>query len=98
VRGDFSLYEWRDLVFPSFEGCAKDFRVTIEVGRLRLIEEDKKVSERDRLRSSPLETERGSTDIEDGVVSKIVGMAAREAEGVRMGGRASRTAGEILGG
>jgi uncharacterized alkaline shock family protein YloU len=56
------------------------------------------MSERGRLRSSPLETERGSTDIEDGVVSKIVGMAAREVEGVRMGGSASRTAGEILGG
>jgi uncharacterized alkaline shock family protein YloU len=56
------------------------------------------MSERDRLRSSPLETERGSTDIEDGVVSKIAGMAAREVEGVRMGGSASRTAGEILGG
>ncbi len=56
------------------------------------------MSERDRLRNSPLETERGSTDIEDGVVSKIAGMAAREVEGVRMGGSASRTAGEILGG
>jgi uncharacterized alkaline shock family protein YloU len=56
------------------------------------------MSERGRLRRSPLETERGSTDIEDGVVSKIAGMAAREVEGVRMGGSASRTAGEILGG
>ena len=56
------------------------------------------MSERDRLRNSPLETERGSTGIEDGVVFKIAGMAAREVEGVRMGGSASRTAGEILGG
>lgn len=62
------------------------------------MKEGGKMSERDRLRSSPLETERGSTDMEDGVVSKIVGIAAREVEGVRMGGSASRTAREILGG
>ncbi len=55
------------------------------------------MSERDRLRSSPLETERGSTDIEDGVVSKIVGMAAREVEGIHMGGSASRAAEGVLG-
>jgi uncharacterized alkaline shock family protein YloU len=56
------------------------------------------MSERDRLLRSPLHTERGSTDIEDGVVSKIAGIAAREVEGVRMGGSASRSAGKILGG
>ncbi len=57
------------------------------------------MSEREEQRfGSPLESEHGSTTIQDGVVSKIVGMAAREVEGVRMGGSASRTAGEILGG
>ena len=35
---------------------------------------------------SPLKTERGSTTIQDGVVSKVAGIAAREVEGVRMGG------------
>ena len=45
---------------------------------------------------SPLESERGSTTIKDGVVSRIAGMAAGEVEGVRMGGSASRTAGGIL--
>jgi uncharacterized alkaline shock family protein YloU len=45
---------------------------------------------------SPLESERGSTTIKDGVVSKIAGMAAGEVEGVRMGGSVSRTAGGIL--
>src|SRR5215210_7407269 len=45
---------------------------------------------------NPLESERGSTTIKDGVVSRIAGMAAGEVEGVRMGGSASRTAGGIL--
>ena len=35
---------------------------------------------------SPLKTERGTTTIQDGVVSKVAGMAAQEVEGVRMGG------------
>lgn len=46
---------------------------------------------------SPLESERGSTNIEEGVVSKIAGMAAGEIEGVRMGGSASRAAAGVLG-
>ncbi len=45
---------------------------------------------------SPLEGEYGSTRIGDAVVSKIVGMAAGEVEGVYMGGAASRTAGGVL--
>src|SRR5215210_4347149 len=45
---------------------------------------------------NPLESERGSTTIKDGVVSRIAGMAAREVEGVHMGGSASRTTGGIL--
>src|SRR5919202_4705125 len=55
-----------------------------------MIEQDRR-----RLRS-PLESERGSTDIKDNVVSKIAGMAAAEVEGIRMGGSASRAAGGIL--
>jgi len=47
---------------------------------------------------SPLQSERGSTTIEDGVVSRIAGMAAREVEGVYMGGSASRAVGGVLGG
>lgn len=46
--------------------------------------------------NSPLVGERGSTEITDGVVSKIAGMAAGEVEGVRMGGSASRAAGGLL--
>ena len=45
---------------------------------------------------SPLQSERGMTTINEGVVSKIAGEAAGEVEGVRMGGSASRTAGGIL--
>lgn len=50
-----------------------------------------------RQEQSPLVSERGVTTIKDNVVSQIVGMAAREVEGVHMGGSASRTAGEVLG-
>ncbi len=46
---------------------------------------------------SPLVSERGTTTISDGVVSRIAGMSAQEVEGVHMGGSASRTAGGILG-
>src|ERR671921_1259616 len=45
---------------------------------------------------SPLHSERGTTTINDGVVSRIAGVAAGEVEGVRMGGSVSRTAGGIL--
>ena len=45
---------------------------------------------------SPLKTERGNTTIQDGVVSKVAGLAAREVEGVRMGGSASQTVGSIV--
>ena len=45
---------------------------------------------------SPLVSERGTTTISDGVVSKIAGMSAQEVEGVHMGGSASRTAGGLL--
>jgi uncharacterized alkaline shock family protein YloU len=45
---------------------------------------------------SPLHSERGTTTINDGVVSRIAGVAAGEVEGIRMGGSVSRTAGRIL--
>jgi uncharacterized alkaline shock family protein YloU len=45
---------------------------------------------------SPLESERGSTTIQDGVVSTIAGLAAREVEGIDIGGGASRAAGGVL--
>lgn len=46
---------------------------------------------------SPLQTEKGSTVIQDGVVSKIAGIAAAEVDGIRMGGGASQTMGNIIG-
>lgn len=46
---------------------------------------------------SPLVSERGVTTIKDGVVSQIAGMAAREVEGVHMGGSASRATSGVLG-
>ena len=46
---------------------------------------------------SPLRTERGITTLQDGVVSKVVGIAAQEVDGVRMGGPTSQTAGDLLG-
>jgi len=45
---------------------------------------------------SPLKTERGSTTVQDGVVSKVAGIAAQEVEGIRMGGGASQTVGSIM--
>ena len=46
---------------------------------------------------SPLKTERGRTTIQDGVVSKVAGIAAQEVEGIRMGGGgASQAVGSIM--
>ena len=45
---------------------------------------------------SPLKTERGSTTIQDGDVSKVAGIAAQEVEGIRMGGGASQTVGSLM--
>jgi uncharacterized alkaline shock family protein YloU len=46
---------------------------------------------------SPLQTERGITTIQDGVVSKVAGIAAQEVEGVRMGsGTTSQAVGSIM--
>lgn len=47
--------------------------------------------------SSPLQTERGNTIIQDSVVSKIAGIAAQEVDGIRMGSGASQTASNLLG-
>ena len=45
---------------------------------------------------SPLKTERGRTTIQDGVVSKVAGIAAQEVDGIRMGGGASQAVGSIM--
>lgn len=45
---------------------------------------------------SPLQTERGTTRIEDPVVTKVAGVAAQEVDGVRMGGTTSRTIGGVV--
>jgi uncharacterized alkaline shock family protein YloU len=50
----------------------------------------------DEQQESPLKTERGSTTVQDGVVSKVAGIAAQEVEGIRMGGGASQTVGSIM--
>ena len=47
--------------------------------------------------SSPLHTERGSTTIQDSVVSKIAGIAAQEVDGIRMGGGTSQAVSGLLG-
>ena len=49
-----------------------------------------------RQQESPLHTERGTTTIQDGVVSKVVGIAAQEVEGVRMGGSSAQAVGTIV--
>ena len=46
---------------------------------------------------SPLQTERGTTTVQDSVVSKVAGIAAQEVEGVRMGsGTTSQAVGSIM--
>jgi len=44
----------------------------------------------------PLQTERGNTTISNAVVSQVAGIAAREVEGVQMGGGTSRAVGGVL--
>ena len=46
---------------------------------------------------SPLQTDRGNTSIQDGVVAKVAGIAAQEVDGIRMGGGGSQAAGNLLG-
>jgi uncharacterized alkaline shock family protein YloU len=50
----------------------------------------------DEQQESPLKTERGNTTVQDGVVSKVAGIAAQEVEGIRMGGGASQAVGSIM--
>ena len=50
----------------------------------------------DQQQESPLKTERGSTTIRDGVVSKVAGIAAQEVDGIRMGGSTSQAVGSIM--
>ena len=50
----------------------------------------------DEQQESPLKTERGTTTIQDTVVARVVGRAAREVEGVHMGGDVSRRAGGLF--
>src|SRR3712207_4332440 len=45
---------------------------------------------------SPLKTERGTTTVQDGVVSTVAGIAAQEVEGVRMGSGTSQAVGSIM--
>lgn len=46
---------------------------------------------------SPLQTDRGTTSVQDRVVSKIAGIAAQEVEGIRMGGGGSQAVSGIIG-
>jgi uncharacterized alkaline shock family protein YloU len=45
---------------------------------------------------SPLKTERGTTTIQDSVVSTVAGIAAQEVEGIRMGSATTQTVGNIM--
>jgi uncharacterized alkaline shock family protein YloU len=45
---------------------------------------------------SPLQTERGTTTIQDSVVSQVAGMAAQEVEGIRMGSSTTQAVGSIM--
>ena len=52
---------------------------------------------RQQQQESPLQTERGTTTVQDGVVSTVAGIAAQEVEGVRMGGgTTSQAVGSIM--
>ena len=51
---------------------------------------------RQQQEESPLKTERGTTTVQDGVVSTVAGLAAQEVEGVRMGSGTSQAMGSIM--
>lgn len=57
---------------------------------------EQKSQQRGQKGQSPLQTDRGNTSIQDGVVAKIAGIAAQEVDGIRMGGGASQAAGGIM--
>lgn len=47
--------------------------------------------------SSPLQSERGNTSIQDSVVSKVAGIAAQEVDGIRMGGGGTQAVSGLIG-
>lgn len=47
--------------------------------------------------SSPLQSDRGNTTIQDSVVSKVAGIAAQEVDGIRMGGGSSQAVSGLIG-
>ena len=57
---------------------------------------DEQRTRQGRQQESPLQSERGATTIGDGVVAKIVGIAAQEVEGVQPGGGTARAIGGFL--
>ena len=57
---------------------------------------NEKQSAAEQQQPSPLQSERGTTRIEDPVVAKIAGIAAQEVDGVKMGTGTSRTLGNIV--
>jgi uncharacterized alkaline shock family protein YloU len=58
---------------------------------------EQSTDDRRQQQQSPLKTERGTTTIQDGVVSKVAGIAAQEVDGVRMGsGGTSQAVGNIM--
>jgi uncharacterized alkaline shock family protein YloU len=61
-------------------------------------EEKTRQRQQGRGQRSPLQTERGSTTIQDTVVARIAGIAAQEVEGARMGGGAAQAVGGFIGG
>ncbi|HEX2052850.1 MAG TPA: Asp23/Gls24 family envelope stress response protein, partial [Actinomycetota bacterium] len=58
--------------------------------------DEQRAQQQQQRQDSPLQTERGGTRIEDGVVAKITGIAAQEVDGVRMGGGTSQALGGII--
>lgn len=47
--------------------------------------------------SSPLQSDRGNTSIQDSVVSKVAGIAAQEVDGIRMGGGGTQAVSGLIG-
>jgi uncharacterized alkaline shock family protein YloU len=58
---------------------------------------EQSTDDRRQQQQSPLQTERGTTTIQDGVVSKVAGIAAQEVDGVRMGsGGTAQAVGSVM--
>ncbi len=60
-----------------------------------MTQENRQQQSRQVAERSVLQSERGTTTIQDVVVAKVAGMAAQEVEGVHMGGGAARAFGGI---